>query len=121
MDVTSPSAEDEDGVEEEEGEEDGGGGGGWITPGNIKRIQMDAGEVRPPENVTVGCVTTDFAMQVRTVGVRRCPAAESVSDTSCVVILCIYSISKLFCTLFTVMFISKLDPSPISFSSRYYF
>lgn len=95
MDVTSPSAEDEDGVEEEEGEEDGGGG--WITPGNIKRIQMDAGEVRPPENVTVGCVTTDFAMQVRTVGVRRCPAAESVSDTSCVVILCIYYyISKLF-------------------------
>ncbi|XP_053478536.1 RNA-binding protein NOB1 isoform X1 [Ictalurus furcatus] len=63
VDVTSPNAEkeDEEGVEDEDGEEDGGGG--WITPGNIKRIQMDAGEVHPSENVTVGCVTTDFAMQ----------------------------------------------------------
>ncbi|KAB5575165.1 hypothetical protein PHYPO_G00217740 [Pangasianodon hypophthalmus] len=65
--LTSPSAEHEDdvGVEEGEGEdeEDDDGGGGWITPSNIKQIQMDAGEWCPVENVTVGCMTTDFAMQ----------------------------------------------------------
>lgn len=50
----------DDDVEEEE-EEDGGG---WITPSNIKQIQMDAGNWGPSADVKVGCVTTDFAMQV---------------------------------------------------------
>lgn len=77
MDLTSPSAENDhvDGVEEGEDKEDDddGDGGGWITPRNIKRIQVDAGEWRPAENVTVGCVTTDFAMQVRQMCTRCGP------------------------------------------------
>ncbi|KAG7332952.1 hypothetical protein KOW79_003087 [Hemibagrus wyckioides] len=57
--------EDDDGVEEREGEDEDedDDGGGWITPSNIRQIQMDTGEWSPSENVTVGCVTTDFAMQ----------------------------------------------------------
>lgn len=70
MNLTSPIAEKEDAVGVDEGkaedeEDEEYDGGGWITPSNIKQIQMDAGEWRLPENVTVGCVTTDFAMQVR--------------------------------------------------------
>ena len=40
---------------------------GWITPDNIKQIknQMGKGSQNAlPANVTVGCLTTDFAMQV---------------------------------------------------------
>lgn len=70
--LTSASTDNEDDAGEKEDEDDGGG---WITPSNIKQIQMDAGEWRLSENVTVGCVTTDFAMQVRKVYVRCCPAA----------------------------------------------
>ncbi|XP_051725808.1 RNA-binding protein NOB1 [Ctenopharyngodon idella] len=50
----------DDDAEEEEEEE---GGGGWITPSNIKQVQMDAGNWGPSADVKVGCVTTDFAMQ----------------------------------------------------------
>ncbi|CAN2389431.1 NIN1 RPN12 binding protein 1 homolog (S. cerevisiae), partial [Pristimantis euphronides] len=53
--------EDNDGDEEEEDEDDGGG---WITPSNIKQIQQDLGGQEAPVNVVVGCLTTDFAMQV---------------------------------------------------------
>lgn len=65
MDLMSPGGtnEDDDGVEEDEEDEEEGGGG-WITPSNIKQIQMNAGERQPSGNVAVGCVTTDFAMQV---------------------------------------------------------
>lgn len=56
--------EDDDGVEKREGEDEDDDGGGWITPSNIRQIQMDTGEWSPLGNVTVGCVTTDFAMQV---------------------------------------------------------
>lgn len=73
VDLTSAKTENEDDADDEEEEEDDGGG--WITPSNIKQIQMDAGEWRLSENVTVGCVTTDFAMQVRKVYIRCCPAA----------------------------------------------
>lgn len=41
---------------------------GWITPDNISRIkgQMGKGPLDAvPANVTVGCLTTDFAMQVK--------------------------------------------------------
>ncbi|XP_052008325.1 RNA-binding protein NOB1-like isoform X2 [Xyrauchen texanus] len=47
--------------EEEHSDDDDGGG--WITPSNIKRVQLDAGIQGPSADVKVGCVTTDFAMQ----------------------------------------------------------
>lgn len=40
---------------------------GWITPDNIKQVKSQMGKqtlVAVPANVTVGCLTTDFAMQV---------------------------------------------------------
>ncbi|KAI5098477.1 RNA-binding protein NOB1 isoform X1 [Silurus meridionalis] len=62
-DLTSRSnrKENDVGIEEEDAEEEDGGG--WITPSNIKQIQMNAGEHQVSENITVGCLTTDFAMQ----------------------------------------------------------
>ncbi|KAK7151770.1 hypothetical protein R3I94_008197 [Phoxinus phoxinus] len=54
------SNDDDYDAEEEEEDEDGGG---WITPSNIKRVQMDAGNWVPSADVKVGCMTTDFAMQ----------------------------------------------------------
>uniref|UniRef100_A0A671LN08 RNA-binding protein NOB1 n=1 Tax=Sinocyclocheilus anshuiensis TaxID=1608454 RepID=A0A671LN08_9TELE len=59
------SNEDQHEEEEESSdeEEDGDDGGGWITPSNIKQVQMDAGNWGPTADVKVGCVTTDFAMQ----------------------------------------------------------
>ncbi|XP_044519076.1 RNA-binding protein NOB1 isoform X2 [Gracilinanus agilis] len=65
------SEEDETGSEERsessaEGDEDGDDedeAGGWITPSNIKQIQQELGHYDSPDNVQVGCVTTDFAMQ----------------------------------------------------------
>lgn len=53
------------GDEEEEGDhhDEDDDGGGWITPGNIKQIQQDMGVREAPDNVVVGCLTTDFAMQ----------------------------------------------------------
>lgn len=55
---------DDDYDAEEEEEEEDEDGGGWITPSNIKRVQMDAGNWVPSADVKVGCMTTDFAMQV---------------------------------------------------------
>ena len=40
---------------------------GWITPDNIKHVKSQMGKEMLdaiPANVTVGCLTTDFAMQV---------------------------------------------------------
>ncbi|XP_070764324.1 RNA-binding protein NOB1 isoform X2 [Enoplosus armatus] len=54
--------EPEDEEEEEEEEEDDDGGG-WITPSNIKQVKMDSADWTAPADVTVGCLTTDFAMQ----------------------------------------------------------
>ncbi|KAJ0056542.1 hypothetical protein NL108_010254 [Boleophthalmus pectinirostris] len=55
--------ENEPEEEEEEEEEEDDDGGGWITPSNIKQVKMDTGNWGEPEDVTVGCLTTDFAMQ----------------------------------------------------------
>nr|XP_055029618.1 RNA-binding protein NOB1 [Misgurnus anguillicaudatus] len=55
--------EDEHEEEQNDEEEDDDDGGGWITPSNIKQVQMEAGNWGSSANVTVGCVTTDFAMQ----------------------------------------------------------
>uniref|UniRef100_A0A3B4BL49 RNA-binding protein NOB1 n=1 Tax=Periophthalmus magnuspinnatus TaxID=409849 RepID=A0A3B4BL49_9GOBI len=49
--------------EEQEEDEEDQDGGGWITPSNIKQVKMDTGNWSQPEDVTVGCLTTDFAMQ----------------------------------------------------------
>lgn len=49
--------------EEEECEDSDDDGGGWITPSNIKQIQQELEQCDTPEDVQVGCVTTDFAMQ----------------------------------------------------------
>lgn len=56
--------EDEDGEEEDEDEDDDDDdGGGWITPSNIKQVQLESGDWTAPVDVKVGCLTTDFAMQ----------------------------------------------------------
>ncbi|XP_030060527.1 RNA-binding protein NOB1 [Microcaecilia unicolor] len=47
------------GCEGEGGDDDEG----WITPSNIKQIQHELGCREVPDNITVGCLTTDFAMQ----------------------------------------------------------
>ncbi|KAF3832167.1 hypothetical protein F7725_025832 [Dissostichus mawsoni] len=65
--------EDEDEEEEDEEEEEEEGDGGWITPGNIKQVKMDSSDWTAPADVTVGCLTTDFAMQARNY-VLRCHA-----------------------------------------------
>ncbi|XP_078527227.1 RNA-binding protein NOB1 [Lissotriton helveticus] len=61
LDTTGTDSEEEDNEEEEEEEDDDGGG--WITPSNIKQVQLDMRSGEPPINVKVGCLTTDFAMQ----------------------------------------------------------
>jgi RNA-binding protein NOB1 len=41
---------------------------GWITPENIKQVKADYGMAETqckPTDIAVGCLTTDFAMQVR--------------------------------------------------------
>lgn len=53
----------DDEEEEEEGDDDDDGGG-WITPSNIKQVKMDSADWTAPADVKVGCLTTDFAMQV---------------------------------------------------------
>ncbi|XP_072551321.1 RNA-binding protein NOB1 [Salminus brasiliensis] len=55
--------EEEEGEEDEEEDEDDDDGGGWITPSNLKQVQLDSGHLQHSANVRVGCVTTDFAMQ----------------------------------------------------------
>lgn len=56
--------EDKENQPESEGDEDDDGGG-WITPSNIGQVKMDSTDWMAPADVKVGCVTTDFAMQVR--------------------------------------------------------
>ncbi len=51
--------------DEEEDEDEEDDGGGWITPSNIKQVKMDSADWTAPAEVKVGCLTTDFAMQVR--------------------------------------------------------
>ena len=49
---------DEDNDEDEEG---------WITPDNLQQACEEMGGVleEEPKGIAVGCITTDFAMQVR--------------------------------------------------------
>lgn len=59
--------EGEQSDDENDDDDDDGDGGGWITPSNLKQVQMQAtGDCGPSADVKVGCVTTDFAMQVLT-------------------------------------------------------
>lgn len=64
---TEDHSDDEDKENEPEGEqeeEDEDDGGGWITPSNIRQVKMESGHWTAPADVKVGCLTTDFAMQV---------------------------------------------------------
>ena len=54
---------------DEEWDEDGDDSSGWITPENLQQVCEEMGgatEVKP-NGIAVGCITTDFAMQVSVV------------------------------------------------------
>lgn len=56
------NSEDDDSYDEDDDDDDG-----WITPGNIHQVKADYGisETQSrPTDIAVGCLTTDFAMQV---------------------------------------------------------
>ncbi len=54
--------DDDEGDDDDDADEDG-----WITPSNIKELKKAMGDVNCEKaNVTVGCLTHDFAMQVGT-------------------------------------------------------
>ena len=56
--------EEDEGIEEDE-EDDDDDDDGWITPGNIRSLKQKMANVdQERKAVEVGCVTTDFAMQV---------------------------------------------------------
>lgn len=61
---TDDQSDDEDKENEAGDEEEEEDGGGWITPSNIGQLKMDCADWTAPADVTVGCLTTDFAMQV---------------------------------------------------------
>lgn len=63
--LQSGDGDEEDEEEEPEDQDQDDDGGGWITPSNIKQVKMDSADWTAPGDVTVGCLTTDFAMQVR--------------------------------------------------------
>lgn len=68
MDTSLQSEDQSDGEDKEnEPEDEEEDGGGWITPSNIKQIKMDSADWTAPADVKVGCLTTDFAMQVTNV------------------------------------------------------
>lgn len=56
--------EDKENEPEDEDENSDDDGGGWITPSNIRQVKMDSADWTAPADVKVGCLTTDFAMQV---------------------------------------------------------
>lgn len=61
-DDQSDDEDKENEPEDEDGDDDDGGG--WITPSNIRQVKMDSADWTAPVDVQVGCLTTDFAMQV---------------------------------------------------------
>lgn len=67
-DVPSEKEEEEENGFEDRKDDSDDDGGGWITPNNIKQIQQELEQCDVPKDVRVGCVTTDFAMQVGRVG-----------------------------------------------------
>lgn len=59
--------EEDEGIEEDEedDDDDDDDNDGWITPGNIRSLKQKMANVdQEKKAVEVGCVTTDFAMQV---------------------------------------------------------
>ena len=57
--------EEDEGIEEDEEDDDDDDNDGWITPGNIRSLKQKMANVdQEKKAVEVGCVTTDFAMQV---------------------------------------------------------
>ena len=61
------SNDDDDDDDDDDDEDDYDDDDGWITPDNIGHIRDKMGKGafgEVPANVTVGCLTTDFAMQV---------------------------------------------------------
>lgn len=80
-DVLRPVSEYEYESAESEEEEDGSD---WITPENVKQVkqQMDFGTTEDKE-VSVACITTDFAMQVNRQAVFLIPL-------TCIVIVIIF-------------------------------
>lgn len=80
------SAEEEEEEEEDEEESDDEG---WITPSNLKQVQQDLGHCdMAPADIQVGCVTTDFAMQVGADGGGRCGLAPASCSASAAWALC---------------------------------
>lgn len=62
---TDALQEESDSEEESEDNEDDDDGDGWITPANIREVKQKMGDVNTEmANVAVGCLTTDFAIQV---------------------------------------------------------
>ena len=56
--------DDEDGDNDDDDDDDDDDG--WITPGNIQELKKSMGMPEAQKaDVSVGCLTTDFAMQVR--------------------------------------------------------
>lgn len=66
IDDMEENLEQDKGEEEEEGDEEDDDEG-WITPGNVASVKrsMGAETTNKGESICVGCLTTDFAMQVR--------------------------------------------------------
>ena len=72
LDIVSTGSQEESEEEKEKGDDDDeDDGGGWITPSNIRQLKFDASHGKPAADVKVGCVTTDFAMQVQFLNVSR--------------------------------------------------
>ncbi|AWP01024.1 putative RNA-binding protein NOB1-like [Scophthalmus maximus] len=61
--LTEDQSDDEDKENVLDEDDDDDDGGGWITPSNIQQVKMDTADWTAPADVTVGCLTTDFAMQ----------------------------------------------------------
>jgi RNA-binding protein NOB1 len=58
--------EEDEGIEEDEEDDEDDDDDGWITPSNITTLkQKMAGHDHEKAAVDVGCLTTDFAMQVQ--------------------------------------------------------
>ena len=58
---------DDDSTNDDDGDDDDDDDDGWITPENVQEARKEMGGLveEQLEGVVVGCMTTDFAMQVR--------------------------------------------------------
>ncbi len=56
---------------------------GWITPDNIAEVKAAMGEPKSERaRVPVACLTTDFAIQVSGLALRRCPCTRTKGSQS---------------------------------------